>query len=187
MRLPHTSHEATRHVTWGHPTRHVRPTNTSHGATWHVTGGHPTRHMGPPDTSHNATRHVTWATRHVTCHFLNVSWCKLSSEKNYFAFFALLCKKKIATKTHCNIVTITQIIQISLKKTCQSQLRQSPFFIPFQKHLRSAESFAFELFSHFEGFAFCQNFSVVVVAHINPPVTGQRQTPTIGWSAYFSL
>ena len=54
------NHEATRHVTWSHLTRHVRPPDTSQEATRHATWGHPTRHMGPPDTSHEATRHVTF-------------------------------------------------------------------------------------------------------------------------------
>ena len=43
--------------------------------------------MRLPDTSHGATWHVTWG--HPTRHFLNVSWCKPSIEKNYFAFWNL--------------------------------------------------------------------------------------------------
>ena len=54
--------------------------------------GYQTRHMGLPDTSHETTRHITYeATWYVswgyqTRHFLYVSWCKPSSEQNFFAF-----------------------------------------------------------------------------------------------------
>ena len=59
-----------------HPLNGLPPSNE---ATRHVTWGHPTRHMRPPETSHKATRHVTWG--HPRRHFLTVSWCKPSSEK----------------------------------------------------------------------------------------------------------